>query len=94
MMYWGNHAKTREAFQGGLTKSGNKCVRNAGGTYTYAGRSDDMLPCQTCSERLSKQQSSQASQFNCTDRTIDTNVSMRCCSTCCGWTSRRTCSPR
>ena len=43
MMYWGNRAKTRETFQGGWTKSGDKYVRNADGSYTYAGRSDDML---------------------------------------------------
>jgi benzoate-CoA ligase len=43
MMYWGNRQKTRDTFQGGWTKSGDKYVRNADGTYTYAGRSDDML---------------------------------------------------
>ena len=43
MMYWGNRAKTRETFQGGWTKSGDKYIRNADGTFTYAGRSDDML---------------------------------------------------
>ncbi|MBI5277744.1 MAG: benzoate-CoA ligase family protein [Burkholderiales bacterium] len=43
MMYWGNRQKTRETFQGGWTKSGDKYVRNSDGTYTYAGRSDDML---------------------------------------------------
>jgi benzoate-CoA ligase len=43
MMYWGNRAKTRETFQGGWTKSGDKYIRNADGTYTYGGRSDDML---------------------------------------------------
>jgi benzoate-CoA ligase len=43
MMYWGNRDKTRETFQGGWTKSGDKYVRNADGTYTYSGRSDDML---------------------------------------------------
>ena len=43
MMYWGNRAKTRETFQGGWTKSGDKYVKNADGTYTYSGRSDDML---------------------------------------------------
>jgi benzoate-CoA ligase len=43
MMYWGNRAKTRETFQGGWTKSGDKYVHNADGTYTYAGRTDDML---------------------------------------------------
>jgi benzoate-CoA ligase len=43
MMYWGNRAKTRETFQGGWTKSGDKYVRNVDGTYTYSGRSDDML---------------------------------------------------
>ena len=43
MLYWGNRQKTRETFQGGWTKSGDKYVRNADGSYTYAGRSDDML---------------------------------------------------
>jgi benzoate-CoA ligase len=43
MMYWGNRAKTRETFQGGWTKSGDKYLKNADGSYTYAGRSDDML---------------------------------------------------
>jgi benzoate-CoA ligase len=43
MMYWGNRAKTRETFQGGWTKSGDKYLRNADGSYTYGGRSDDML---------------------------------------------------
>ncbi|KQP49826.1 benzoate-CoA ligase family protein [Pseudorhodoferax sp. Leaf274] len=43
LMYWGNRDKTRETFQGGWTKSGDKYVRDAEGYYTYAGRSDDML---------------------------------------------------
>ncbi|MGY8684830.1 benzoate-CoA ligase family protein [Bradyrhizobium sp. UFLA05-153] len=43
MMYWSNRAKTRETFQGCWTKSGDKYIRNADGTYTYAGRSDDMV---------------------------------------------------
>ena len=43
MMYWGNRQKTRDTFQGGWTKSGDKYVRNADGSYTYSGRSDDML---------------------------------------------------
>jgi benzoate-CoA ligase len=43
MMYWGDRAKTRETFQGGWTKSGDKYIKNADGSYTYAGRSDDML---------------------------------------------------
>ncbi len=43
MMYWGNRAKTRDTFQGGWTKSGDKYVKNADGTFTYSGRSDDML---------------------------------------------------
>ena len=43
MMYWGNREKTRETFQGCWTKSGDKYVRNADGSYTYSGRSDDML---------------------------------------------------
>ena len=43
MMYWGNRTKSRETFQGAWTKSGDKYIRNDDGTYTYAGRSDDML---------------------------------------------------
>ena len=43
LMYWGNREKSRETFQGGWTKSGDKYVRDAEGYYTYAGRSDDML---------------------------------------------------
>jgi benzoate-CoA ligase len=43
LMYWGNREKSRETFQGAWTKSGDKYVRNTDGTYTYAGRSDDML---------------------------------------------------
>ncbi|HYA66422.1 MAG TPA: benzoate-CoA ligase family protein [Burkholderiaceae bacterium] len=43
LQYWGNREKSRETFQGLWTKSGDKYVRNADGTYTYAGRTDDML---------------------------------------------------
>ena len=43
LMYWGNRAKTRDTFQGAWTKSGDKYLRNADGSYTYSGRSDDML---------------------------------------------------
>ncbi|MFZ5567601.1 MAG: benzoate-CoA ligase family protein [Pseudomonadota bacterium] len=43
LMYWGNRVKSRDTFQGEWTKSGDKYVRNPDGTYTYSGRSDDML---------------------------------------------------
>lgn len=43
LMYWGNREKSRDTFQGGWTKSGDKYVRNSDGTYTYGGRTDDML---------------------------------------------------
>ena len=43
LMYWGNRSQTRDTFQGGWTKAGDKYVRNADGSYTYSGRSDDML---------------------------------------------------
>ena len=43
LMYWGAREKSRETFQGGWTKSGDKYIRNADGSLTYAGRSDDML---------------------------------------------------
>jgi benzoate-CoA ligase len=43
LMYWGNREKTRETFQGAWVKSGDKYLRNADGSYTYSGRTDDML---------------------------------------------------
>ena len=43
LLYWGNREKSRETFQGAWTKSGDKYVRNEDGSYTYSGRSDDML---------------------------------------------------
>ena len=43
LMYWNNRDKTRETFQGAWVKSGDKYVRNPDGTYTYSGRTDDML---------------------------------------------------
>jgi benzoate-CoA ligase len=43
LMYWGNRLKSRETFEGRWTKSGDKYMRNADGSYTYAGRVDDML---------------------------------------------------
>jgi benzoate-CoA ligase len=43
LMYWANREKSRETFQGAWTKSGDKYVRNADGSHTYSGRSDDML---------------------------------------------------
>ena len=43
LMYWGNRAKSADTFQGGWTKSGDKYIRNDDGSYTYGGRSDDML---------------------------------------------------
>lgn len=43
LMYWENRKKSGEAFQGNWVKSGDKYIHNADGTYTYSGRSDDML---------------------------------------------------
>jgi benzoate-CoA ligase len=43
LLYWGNREKSRETFQGAWTKSGDKYLRNADGSHTYCGRSDDML---------------------------------------------------
>jgi benzoate-CoA ligase len=43
LMYWANREKTRQTFQGGWTHSGDKYIKNADGSYTYSGRSDDML---------------------------------------------------
>jgi benzoate-CoA ligase len=43
LMYWSQRDKSRHTFQGEWTKSGDKYVKNADGSYTYSGRSDDML---------------------------------------------------
>ncbi len=43
MMYWANREKTRDTFQGGWTKSGDKYSRHADGSFVYGGRRDDML---------------------------------------------------
>jgi benzoate-CoA ligase len=43
LMYWNNRAKSRDTFQGGWTKAGDKYSRDADGYCTYAGRNDDML---------------------------------------------------
>ncbi len=43
LLYWNNRTKSRDTFQGIWTKSGDKYVRNEDGTYTYSGRTDDML---------------------------------------------------
>ncbi|MEY3669027.1 MAG: 4-hydroxybenzoate-CoA ligase [Pseudomonadota bacterium] len=43
LMYWQNREKSQDTFRGAWTKSGDKYVQNADGSYTYAGRSDDML---------------------------------------------------
>jgi benzoate-CoA ligase len=43
ILYWSNREKTRDTFQGAWTKSGDKYIRNSDGSYTYSGRSDDML---------------------------------------------------
>jgi len=43
LMYWNNREKSRETFQGEWTKSGDKYILNEDGTYTYSGRTDDML---------------------------------------------------
>ena len=43
LMYWSDREKTRETFQGGWVRSGDRYTRNADGTYTYCGRNDDMV---------------------------------------------------
>ena len=42
-MYWRDRERSRDTFQGGWTRSGDKYSCDADGYYTYAGRSDDML---------------------------------------------------
>ena len=43
LLYWGQRDKSADTFQGRWVKSGDKYTRNADGSHTYAGRSDDML---------------------------------------------------
>jgi benzoate-CoA ligase len=43
LMYWGHRGKSNDTFLGPWTRSGDKYVRNTDGSYTYSGRSDDML---------------------------------------------------
>jgi benzoate-CoA ligase len=43
LMYWNNRGKSRDTFQGGWTKAGDKYTRDVDGYCTYAGRNDDML---------------------------------------------------
>lgn len=42
-MYWNNRERSRNTFLGPWTRSGDKYTRDAGGYYTYCGRTDDML---------------------------------------------------
>ena len=43
IQYWNNRARSRDTFLGPWTRSGDKFVARADGTFIYAGRSDDML---------------------------------------------------
>jgi 4-hydroxybenzoate-CoA ligase len=41
--YWNQRHKSRSTFEGYWTRTGDKYTRDAGGRYTYCGRSDDMF---------------------------------------------------
>jgi 4-hydroxybenzoate-CoA ligase len=41
--YWNQRSKSRHAFQGNWTRTGDKYVRDADGRYTFCGRADDMF---------------------------------------------------
>jgi benzoate-CoA ligase family protein len=41
--YWNQRARTLETFHGPWTRTGDRYAREADGTYTFCGRSDDML---------------------------------------------------
>jgi len=41
--YWNRREQSRATFHGPWTRTGDRYVRDAGGYYTYVGRSDDML---------------------------------------------------
>ena len=41
--YWNQREKSRSTFEGAWTRTGDKYTRDARGTYTYQGRTDDMF---------------------------------------------------
>lgn len=41
--YWNQRSKSRQTFEGGWTRTGDKYIRDAEGRYTYCGRADDMF---------------------------------------------------
>ena len=41
--YWNQRSKSRQTFEGGWTRTGDKYVREADGRFTFCGRSDDMF---------------------------------------------------
>jgi 4-hydroxybenzoate-CoA ligase len=41
--YWNQRSKTRQTFEGGWTRTGDKYTRDADGRYTFCGRADDMF---------------------------------------------------
>ena len=41
--YWNQRSKSRQTFEGGWTRTGDKYTRDAEGRYTYCGRADDMF---------------------------------------------------
>jgi benzoate-CoA ligase family protein len=43
IMYWNNRAQSRSTFLGEWTRSGDKYIEDADGSYVYCGRRDDML---------------------------------------------------
>jgi benzoate-CoA ligase len=43
LMYWSDRQRSRETFQGGWTRTGDKYVLDDDGYYVYTGRTDDML---------------------------------------------------
>lgn len=41
--YWNQRSKSRQTFEGGWTRTGDKYMRDAEGRYTFCGRADDMF---------------------------------------------------
>ena len=41
--YWNQRSKSRQTFEGGWTRTGDKYARDADGRYTFCGRADDMF---------------------------------------------------
>jgi benzoate-CoA ligase family protein len=43
LLYWGEYEKTKQTFAGNVVRTGDMCIRDAEGFFSFRGRADDML---------------------------------------------------